>query len=73
MLQKFSFVVFVKWRTKFGVLFKAKFILLEGQKWYYLTHSWRGKEVHAFPKSDSPKVNVMKWMKFEFAYDDAAI
>ena len=33
-----------------------------------LTHSWRNKEVHAFPKGISQKVNVIARLVFEFAY-----
>ena len=36
-------------------LFNAKAILVEEQQWYYLTHSWRDKEVHAFPKGINPE------------------
>ena len=31
-------------------LFNAKAILLEEQLWNYLTHSWKDKGVHTFPK-----------------------
>ena len=30
-------------------LFNPKAILVEEQQWYYLTHSWEDKRVHAFP------------------------
>ena len=40
-------------------LFNAKAILLEEQKWYYLTHSWEDKGVRTFPKGICPKVNVI--------------
>ena len=31
-------------------LFNAEAILVEGQWWYYLTHSWWDKGVHPFPR-----------------------
>ena len=37
----------------------ANAILLEEQKWYYLTHSLKDKGVHTFPKGIFPKVNVI--------------
>ena len=39
------------------VLFNVKAILVEEQKWYYLSHSLGNKGVHAFPNGISPKVN----------------
>ena len=54
-------------------LFNAKAILLEEQKWYYLTHSLEDKGVHTFPKGLCPKVNVMARLDFEFAYYDSAV
>ena len=40
-------------------------MLIERQEWYCLTLSWSEKGVHTFPKSISPKVNVVVWMEFE--------
>ena len=40
-------------------LFNAEVILVEEQQWYYITHYWEGKEVHAFLKCICPKVNVI--------------
>ena len=53
-------------------LFSAKAILLEEQKWYYLTHSW-GMESHTFPKGICPKVNVIAWLEYELAYYNSAV
>ena len=54
-------------------LFIAKAILLEKEQWYYLTHSWEDKGVHAFPKGICLKVNVITGLKFELAYNDPAV
>ena len=54
-------------------LFNAKFILQEEQLWYYLTHSWEDKGVHAFPKGIFPKVNVIARLEYELAYYDSAV
>ena len=54
-------------------LFNAKFILLEEQLWYYLTHSWKDKGVHTFPKGTCPKVNVIARLEYELAYYDSAV
>ena len=49
------------------MLFNAKAILLEEQKWYYLTHSWEDNRVHTFPKGICPKVNVIARLEYELA------
>ena len=54
-------------------LFNAKAILLEEQKWYYLTQSWEDKGVHTFPKGICPKVNVIARLEYELAYYDSAV
>ena len=54
-------------------LFNAKAILLEEQKWCYLTHSWEDKGVHTFPKWICPKVNVIARLEYELAYYDSAV
>ena len=54
-------------------LFNAKAILVEQHQRYYLTDNWRDKRVHAFPKSISPKVNVIARLEFELAYSEVAI
>ena len=43
------------------------------QKWYYLTHSWEDKGVHAFPKGIGPKVNALARLEFELTYHDVAV
>ena len=53
-------------------LFNAKAILIWEQLWYYLTHSWEDKEVHTFPKSVCPKVNVIARLESEIDYNDSA-
>ena len=53
-------------------LFNAKSTLSERQKWYYLTHWWESKWVHAFPKGICPKVNVVARLEFELAYYDSS-
>ena len=54
-------------------LFNAEAILLEEQKWYYLTHSWEDKGVHNFPKGICPKVNVIARREYELGYYDSAV
>ena len=54
-------------------LFHAKTILLEEQKWYYLTRKWEDKGVHAFPNGICPKVNVIARLVYELAYYDSAV
>ena len=49
------------------------FFFLEGQLWYYLTHSWEDKGVHTFPKSICPKVNVIARLEYKLAYYDSAV
>ena len=63
----------VQWHTKLLGLFKAKSFLLEGQPWYYLTHSLEDKMIHTFPQSICPKVNTIARLEFELAYDDSAV
>ena len=48
-------------------LSNAKAILLEEQKWYYLTHGWEDKGIHTFLKGICPKVNVIAQLEFELA------
>ena len=55
------------------MLFNAKAILLEEQKWYYLTHSWVDKRVHTFPKGICPQVNVIARLEYKLAYYDSAV
>ena len=50
-------------------LFNAK----DEQEWFYLTHNWGNKGVHAFLKNISPKVNVIAQLGFELAYFEAAL
>ena len=54
-------------------LFNAKAILLEEQWWYYLTHSWKDKGVHTFPKGICPKVNVIARLEYELVYYDSTV
>ena len=49
-------------------LFNVKAILVEERQWPCLTHNWRDKGDHAFPKGISPEVNVMALQEFELAY-----
>ena len=51
----------------------TKAILVEEQLWYYLTNNLEDKGVHTFPKGICPKVNVIAWLEFEFAYYDVAV
>ena len=53
-------------------MFNAKSILLEEQYWYYLTHSWKVKGIHTFPKGICRKVNVIARLEFELAHYDSA-
>ena len=70
---KFSWILagLVSWHINLCRLSNANALLLEEQLWYYLTHCWEDKEVHAFPKSIGPKVFVIVWLEFEHAYYDA--
>ena len=42
--------------------------MLVEQKWFYLTHSWRDKGFYTFPKSISPKGNVITRLEFELTW-----
>ena len=64
---------FVKWYINICRLFNAKVILLEEQLWCYLTHSWKDKGVHTFPKGICPKVTVRARVEYELAYYDSAV
>ena len=55
------------------MLLNAKFILLEEQLLYYLTHIWKDKGIHTFSNGISPKVNVIVRLEFELAYYDSAV
>ena len=46
---------------------------VEEQMWYYLTHSWKDKGVHTFPKGICPKVNVIALLEFELVYYDSDV
>ena len=62
-----SFVLFgffVKWHINRPGMPKPSL----KNKWYYLTQSWRNKEVYTFPKSFSSKVNFISLLKFELAH-----
>ena len=50
----------------------AKTILLEEQKWYYLTHSWENKWVHTFPMSICPKLSIIVRRDFEHAIQQSS-
>ena len=79
----YSFWDFQHWRFLFGFpvlwhinlrrLSHAKTILLEDQSWYYLTHSERNKGLHTPFKRISPKVDLIAWLEFELAHDDATV
>ena len=51
----------------------GKCIIVEEHQWFYLTHEWGYKEIHAFPKGISPKVNVIAQLEFNLAYDDVGV
>ena len=38
-----------------------------------MTHCWKDKGVHTFPKGIYPKVNVIARLEFELAYYDSAV
>ena len=51
------------------MLLNAGTILVEEQQWYYLNYSWWvRKSVYNFLKGISPKVNVIRQLKFELVY-----
>ena len=50
------------------MLFNTQAIILEEQKWYYLTHSWEDKGVHTFLEIIFSKVNVIARAEFEHAF-----
>ena len=66
-------VFFIQWNINIRGLFNAKDNLTEKLQWYYLIHSWRDREVHAFPKDVSPKMNEIEPLEFELAYLEPAI
>ena len=62
--------------SPFRGLSDIKAIFGEEKQWYYLTpaHNWRGGNwIHTFPKSISPKTNVMARLEFELAYFEATV
>ena len=71
--SRFSLVSLFNGISTLCRLFNTKAVLLEEQKWYYLTHSWEDNEVHTFPKGICPKVNVIAWLEYELAYYDSAV
>ena len=48
-------------------------LLLEELWCYYLTHSWKDKGVHTFPKGIYPKMNIIARLEYELAYYDSAV
>ena len=58
---KVDFGFFVEWHINICGLFNAKSVLIEEQRWYYLTHYQGDKGFNTFPKGISPKVNVTAW------------
>ena len=41
--------------------------------WYYLTHSWEDKGVHAFPKGICSKVYIIAELEFELAFYNSVV
>ena len=70
---KFTLCVFFKSLFCFVLLFNAKSILLDEQKWYYLTHSWEDGGSHTFPKGICRKINVIVRLVYELAYYDSTV
>ena len=64
---------FVSWHMNLHGLFNAKAILVEEKQWYYLTHIWISKGVHAFLKIISLKMNVIAWLEFELTFFLSAV
>ena len=67
------FGFFLLWHINLCRLFNAKPILLEEQKWYYLTHSWEDKGVNTFPNVICLKVNIIAQLEFELVYYDSEV
>ena len=64
--KEFYLVSLFKGVSTFCRLFNAKAIFVEGQSWYYLTHTQGGdKELHTFPKNIILKVNAITWLEIE--------
>ena len=61
------------WHINLRGLSNTKAIIVEEQYWYYLTHSWGDKRVHAFPKGIRPKMNIRASREFELAYFEAVV
>ena len=61
-----SSVLFLSFNGISTIVSNAKAIFIEDQQWYYLTHSWRYKGVHTFPKGINSKVNIITWLEFKF-------
>ena len=40
------------------------------QQWHYLTHNWKDKGVHIFPKSIRLKAYVIARLEIELVYKD---
>ena len=55
------------------MVFDARAIFVEEQLWYYLTHSWEDKGVHAYPKGICEIMKMIAWLEFELAYYDIAV
>ena len=51
----------------------AQAFLVDEHEWYYLTHCWGDKGVHAFAKTINLKVNVTVQLEFELIYFEAEV
>ena len=54
-------------------LFNTKFIRLEEQWWYCLTHSWEDKKGSYLFQGYLSKVNIIVWLEFGLAYNNIAV
>ena len=64
-------IIIYEWLDLQGLYAKA--ILVEEQKWYYLTYCLWDKGDHIFVNGFSPKVNVIARLGFELAYLEAIV
>ena len=58
----------IQWYINLCGLSSARAILVEGRKWFYLTHSCENKGAYTFSEDISSKVNVIVWLEFKFTY-----
>ena len=69
----FDLVSSLKGISTFLGYLMPKLFLYKNSSSTILTHSWRDKRVHAFPKVICPKVNVKAELEFKLTYYSIAV